>query len=582
MTSNDFLQFPFKEKLQSAIAAMGYTTPTQIQTEVITSLLAKEKQDMVALAQTGSGKTSAFGFPLAQKLDPSLNALQALVLSPTRELAAQIDDEFKKFMPAVGLRVMALYGGQSYLNQKAKLKNHHHVIVATPGRLVDLINQNLIDLTQLKALILDEADRMLSMGFEDDLKFLLGKTHEASAEKSSRASCQTWLFSATMGHGIKRILNKYLSEPVVIEQTSANQGISSTIKHHYVAIKPGHRAQALLRVMSSIPEFYGIIFCQTKREVAEVEQSLRDNKISCMSLHGEKLQKEREHILKSLKQEKFSVLIATDVAARGLDVKNLKHVIHYTIPIEIESYVHRSGRTGRNGEDGMVISLVETHEFSRLNRLVRSTKIEPTPFELKNSQELLKEAIKREYTRIQKMKENSQQFKKIKSSVGLILELGEMEDLQIQDLDASDWLSFLITSNLTASHFVNDDVVIKDFSISKEPRKSFGGSGRPRSSGGYSSGGYERPGRSRGGFSSDREQGSSRPYRGDRQSDNGGSSSSYYRRDELPARESRPRASAAPASLPDSTRRRASASDSQDSRPARPTRRFEKPSPSAA
>lgn len=498
--TNDFLQFPFKAKLQDAITAMGYTTPTQIQKDVISSILTLERQDLVALAQTGSGKTSAFGFPLAEKLDPSLNALQALVLAPTRELAAQIDDEFKKFMPAVGLRVMALYGGQSYLNQKSKLRSHPHVIVATPGRLVDLMNQKLIDLTSLKALVLDEADRMLSMGFEEDLKFILSKTHENDDEVSGRASCQTWLFSATMGPGIKRILNKYLSEPVIIEQISANQGISSTIKHHYVAIKPGHRAQALLRVMASIPEFYGIIFCQTKREVAEVEQMLRDNKIACMSLHGEKLQKEREHILKSLKQEKFSVLIATDVAARGIDVKNLKHVIHYTIPIEIESYVHRSGRTGRNGEDGLVISLVETSDFSRLNRLVRVTKIQPTPFELKTSQELLKENIKREYSRILRMKENSQQFKKIKSSIGLILELGELEETQVPELDASDWLSFLITSNLTNSHFVSDDIVIKDFTLTKEPRKSGGGGPRqrpPHRGGGFDrSERFERPQRS--------------------------------------------------------------------------------------
>lgn len=528
MTSNDFSQFPFNDKLQAAIAGMGFTAPTQIQQEVITALLCKENQDLVALAQTGSGKTGAFGLPLAQKLDPSLNALQALVLSPTRELAAQIDDQFKKFMPAVGLRVMALYGGQSYLNQKSKLKSHPHVIVATPGRLVDLINQKLIDLTSLKALILDEADRMLSMGFEDDLKFLLSQTHQVGAEKSSRASCQTWLFSATMGPGIKRILNKYLSEPVIIEQTSANQGISATIKHQYVAIKPGHRSQALLRVMASIPEFYGIIFCQTKKDVAEVEQMLRDNKISCMSLHGEKLQKEREHILKSLKQEKFSVLIATDVAARGLDVKNLKHVIHYTIPIEIESYVHRSGRTGRNGEDGLVISLVETSDFSRLNRVVRSTKIQPTAFELKNSQELLKENIKKEYNRIQRMKENSPQFKKIKASIGLILELGEMEDLQIQDLDASDWLSFLITSNLTSSHFVSDDIVIKDFSISNQPKHSFSGGfdrrsprgldDRPRKSSG---GGFDREnrhsGRDSGSYRGPREQRRNDDFSGDRE-----------------------------------------------------------------
>ena len=493
MENLDFSNMSLSPAIIQSLAAMGYTKPTQIQAEVITYLM-KDKDatlDVVALAQTGSGKTAAFGVPLLEKLDAGVNQVQALVLAPTRELAVQIEEVLSKMMKPLGLRSMTIYGGQSYTIQRDNIRRKPHVLIATPGRLIDLLNQKLVDLTQIKVLVLDEADKMLSMGFEEDLQTILNYTHPKDDTDHDRASCQTWLFSATMAPGIKRILNRYLKSPKIVEQVSTNQGVSSTLTHHYVAVRSGFRKQALLRIVKSVDNFYGIIFCQTKRDVGDVEDLLRANDISCMSLHGDKQQREREQILKNLKNEKFQILIATDVAARGLDVKNLTHVIHYSLPIEVESYIHRSGRTGRNGESGLVVSIMEPSDFSKLSRLQRLTKIQFTAYPMKNSSDVLKGIVKTELETLSKAKTDSTIMQELKKICGELL-----TEQETNLYSTAEWMAAVINSKMRDQSIWREDIYISDFS---SKARGGGGRGDDRGYRGDRGGGYSRGGGGRGG-----------------------------------------------------------------------------------
>lgn len=477
MEITDFEGFGLKPRLLAAITKIGYTKPTVIQQEVIPYLMSEEKKDLVALAQTGSGKTAAFGVPLAQKLDPANDQVQALILSPTRELAAQIQETLNPLIESVGLRSMTVYGGTSYNDQRAKIRYKPQVIIATPGRLVDLLNQKAFSLSNLRVLVLDEADRMLSMGFEEDLQFILDCTHAKNEDTKGggRAACQTWLFSATMGPGIKRILNRYLTSPKIIEQVTGNAGVSSTLEHQYLAVKSGFRSQALMQILKTLEDFYGIIFCQTKKDVSDVEAMLLQNKISCMSLHGDKVQKDRERVLKLLKEEKFSVLIATDVAARGLDVKNLKHVVHYSIPMETDSYIHRSGRTGRNGEEGLVISIVEPRDFSKMNRLTRSAGIKMKPFELVNPEAWLEKQVNFELSKMSKFSTENETFQNVKKVCEEAL-----LNLDTKLFTTSDWMAAFLMAKLSIkSSEASQSFVIKDI---RAPQ--VGGGSRERDGGG--------------------------------------------------------------------------------------------------
>ena len=477
MEITDFEGFGLKPRLLAAITKIGYTKPTVIQQEVIPYLMSEEKKDLVALAQTGSGKTAAFGVPLAQKLDPANDQVQALILSPTRELAAQIQETLNPLIESVGLRSMTVYGGTSYNDQRAKIRYKPQVIIATPGRLVDLLNQKAFSLSNLRVLVLDEADRMLSMGFEEDLQFILDCTHAKNEDTKGggRAACQTWLFSATMGPGIKRILNRYLTSPKIIEQVTGNAGVSSTLEHQYLAVKSGFRSQALMQILKTLEDFYGIIFCQTKKDVSDVEAMLLQNKISCMSLHGDKVQKDRERVLKLLKEEKFSVLIATDVAARGLDVKNLKHVVHYSIPMETDSYIHRSGRTGRNGEEGLVISIVEPRDFSKMNRLTRSAGIKMKPFELVNPEAWLEKQVNFELSKMSKFSTENETFQNVKKVCEEAL-----LNLDTKLFSTSDWMAAFLMAKLSIkSSEASQSFVIKDI---RAPQA--GGGSRERDGGG--------------------------------------------------------------------------------------------------
>lgn len=371
-----FKDYAISPELLETLEKMGFTAPTEIQQKTLPVLLEGKSQDLVALASTGTGKTAAFGIPLVEKLDAKEHFPQALVLSPTRELAMQVAEQLKKFGAAKKLQVAVIYGGSSYRTQIAQLKKGAQIVVATPGRLVDLLEQDLLSLTKVKMMILDEADEMLSMGFQESLNFILSATHpEDMDDQSVRASCQTWLFSATMSPSVRQLTKRYLEKPFFIE-VSTGRGLSPTIRHTYFTVRFELKTEGILRLLRSIPQFYGFIFCQTKLEVAELEQAILKNNIPVESLHGDKNQKDREFILKRFRAGETRVVVATDVAARGLDIQNLTHVINYSLPWNIETYIHRVGRTGRNGNDGHAFTLVSPNEIRSLVHLQKQTGIE--------------------------------------------------------------------------------------------------------------------------------------------------------------------------------------------------------------
>lgn len=369
---NTFEQFPISPALLSTLTKMGFTNPTEVQQQAIPLLLSQEKIDIVALASTGTGKTAAFGIPLIEKADASKKTAQALILSPTRELAAQVADQLKKLGAAKNISTATIYGGSSYRSQIDAIKKGAQFIVATPGRLVDLLDQKLIKLSEIKTLVLDEADEMLSMGFQEDLETILKATHSDEAEASERAACQTWLFSATMNSQIKKLSQKFLEKPSVIE-LNKSKGVSATVEHIYYNVRIENKPEVLLRLLLLNPNFYGIIFCQTKLEVADLESFLMKKNYAVESLHGDKAQKDREWVMKRFRSGETKVVVATDVAARGIDVKNLTHVINYSLPRDIESYIHRVGRTGRAGEAGKALSLVSPDQVRILARIQQTT-----------------------------------------------------------------------------------------------------------------------------------------------------------------------------------------------------------------
>ncbi len=370
--SSSFETYGLSEALIKAMNEMGFTSPTPIQAQAIPLLLG-EAQDMIGLASTGTGKTAAFGIPLIEKIDANSKSVQGLVLSPTRELAMQVSDQLQKLGKYKGVRVVTIYGGSSYRTQLEGVKRGAHIVVATPGRLVDFLEQKAVALNNVKTLVLDEADEMISMGFKDDLEFILKNTHNENSVASGRAACKTWLFSATMSRDIRRVADAYLEKPQMIE-VAKTQGMSDLVKQSYYTVKDEHKNEVISRLLQIHDDFHGIIFCQTKMEVIELEDKLQQRGFSVASLHGDKQQREREITLKKFRTGETKVLVATDVAARGLDVKDLTHVINHSLPWDVESYIHRIGRTARNGKEGSAISLINPRQVSSLRRLQNVTK----------------------------------------------------------------------------------------------------------------------------------------------------------------------------------------------------------------
>lgn len=367
---NLFEQLGLDEPILKAISDMGFETPSEIQQKAIPTLLANGA-DMVALAQTGTGKTAAFGFPLLQLIDTDSRVTQGLILSPTRELCLQIASELRnyaKYLPKVN--VVAVYGGASIEEQARSLKKGAQIIVATPGRMQDMIRRNFVDISHINYCVLDEADEMLNMGFYEDITAILSHTPQ---EKS------TWLFSATMPNEVAKIAHKFMRKPIEITVGTRNQA-TNTVQHEYYIVSGRHRYQALKRLADANPDIFSVVFCRTKRDTQAVAEKLIEDGYNAAALHGDLSQNQRDLVMKSFRARQIQMLVATDVAARGIDVDDITHVIHYQLPDEIETYNHRSGRTGRAGKSGISMVILPKSEVKKIKTI---EKMIGQPFEQK-------------------------------------------------------------------------------------------------------------------------------------------------------------------------------------------------------
>ena len=367
---NLFEQLGLDEPILKAISDMGFETPSEIQQKAIPTLLANGA-DMVALAQTGTGKTAAFGFPLLQLIDTDSRVTQGLILSPTRELCLQIASELRnyaKYLPKVN--VVAVYGGASIEEQARSLKKGAQIIVATPGRMQDMIRRNFVDISHINYCVLDEADEMLNMGFYEDITAILSHTPQ---EKS------TWLFSATMPNEVAKIARKFMRKPIEITVGTRNQA-TNTVQHEYYVVSGRHRYQALKRLADANPDIFSVVFCRTKRDTQAVAEKLIEDGYNAAALHGDLSQNQRDLVMKSFRARQIQMLVATDVAARGIDVDDITHVIHYQLPDEIETYNHRSGRTGRAGKSGISMVILPKSEVKKIKTI---EKMIGQPFEQK-------------------------------------------------------------------------------------------------------------------------------------------------------------------------------------------------------
>jgi ATP-dependent RNA helicase DeaD len=360
-----FSELGLQENLLQSVGELGFTQPTPIQEKAIPVLLSGTK-DLIGLAQTGTGKTAAFGLPLLQLINIKEKYPQALIICPTRELCLQIEKEvelFKKHLP--GVHIVAVYGGSSISMQIRDIRRGVQIIVATPGRLIDLIERKAINLEQIKYVVLDEADEMLNMGFQEDIEFILQNTPQRDS---------TWLFSATMPPEIRKVSKKYMQSPVEITVGKMNTA-NKNIDHQYFVVSAQHRYEALKRLIDFNPGMYGIIFTRTKADAQEIAEKLTREGYDIDALHGDLTQQQRNKVMDEFRDKTLQLLIATDVAARGIDVQGITHVINYELPDDVEVYTHRSGRTGRAGKTGVCMSIVHTRETGRIRQIERMVQV---------------------------------------------------------------------------------------------------------------------------------------------------------------------------------------------------------------
>jgi ATP-dependent RNA helicase DeaD len=361
---NTFQELGLTEDLLHAITDLGFETPSDVQQKAIPILLEKET-DLVALAQTGTGKTAAFGFPMLQKINIDSRTTQGLILSPTRELCLQITNEMKLYGKyCKGLNVVAVYGGSSITDQARDIKKGAQIIVATPGRMKDMINRKLVDISKIEYAVLDEADEMLNMGFYEDITDILSYSPQ---EKS------TWLFSATMPKEVSIIAKKFMHSPVEITVGNKNES-TNQVSHEYYLINARDRYNALKRLSDANPDIFSVVFCRTKRDTQKVAEQLIEDGYSAGALHGDLSQNQRDLVMKSFRNKQIQMLVATDVAARGIDVDDITHVINYQLPDEPEIYTHRSGRTGRAGKTGISMVIVSKSEVRKIKSIERIIK----------------------------------------------------------------------------------------------------------------------------------------------------------------------------------------------------------------
>lgn len=363
---NTFKDLGLSDHLLQAITDLGFKTPSEVQQKAIPILL-KDEGDLVALAQTGTGKTAAFGFPMLQKINVESRTTQGLILSPTRELCLQITNELKLYGKyCKGLNVVAIYGGASITEQAKSIKKGAQIIVATPGRMKDMIGRNLVDISKIEYSVLDEADEMLNMGFYEDINEILSYTPQ---DKS------TWLFSATMPKEVATIAKNFMHNPTEITVGAKNVG-SDQVSHEFYLVNSRDRYQALKRLADANPDIFSVVFCRTKRDTQKVAEQLIEDGYNAGALHGDLSQNQRDLVMKAFRNNQIQMLVATDVAARGIDVDDITHVINYQLPDEIETYTHRSGRTGRAGKTGVSMVIVSKSELRKIKSIERIIKKE--------------------------------------------------------------------------------------------------------------------------------------------------------------------------------------------------------------
>lgn len=414
-----FEELGVREDLRKAIEEMGFEMPMPVQEQVIPHLLEGD-DDVVALAQTGTGKTAAFGLPLLQRINPELNVPQALILSPTRELCLQIGSDladFSKYMPDVS--VLPVYGGSSIESQIRALRKGVQIIVATPGRLIDLINRGVVKLENVHTVVLDEADEMLNMGFLDSINEIL--SHVPKDRK-------TLMFSATMPSEIAKIAKTYMHNPVEIVIGNRNEG-AANVKHVYYMVSAKDKYLALKRIADDTPNIYAIIFCRTRRDTQEIADKLIADGYNAEALHGDLSQQQRDIVMRKFRDGVITMLVATDVAARGLDVDNLTHVINYGLPDDTAVYTHRSGRTGRAGKTGVSVAIIHSREKGRLREIEKKIGKKFERKEVPTPEHIIEKQLYNLADRIEKVKVDEEEINKYLPGVSRKLSWLSEEDL---------------------------------------------------------------------------------------------------------------------------------------------------------
>ena len=414
-----FEELGVNEEIRRAIEEMGFEHPMPVQEEVIPYLLGT-RNDVIALAQTGTGKTAAFGIPLLQRIDTRIQQTQAIVLSPTRELCLQIADDLKDFSKYIpDIHIIPVYGGASIETQIRQLKKGVHIIVATPGRLIDLMNRGVAKLGAVCNVVLDEADEMLNMGFAEDMNTILAGVPEER---------NTLLFSATMSKEIEKIARTYLHDPKEIVVGSRNEG-AENVNHIYYMVSAKDKYLALKRIVDFHPRIFAIIFCRTKIETQDIADKLIKDGYNAESLHGDLSQQQRDLTMQKFRQHLTQLLVATDVAARGLDVDDLTHVINYGMPDDIENYIHRSGRTGRAGKKGTSIAIVHTREKGKIRQVERQLGKEFVAGEMPTPQEICKKQLYKVMDQIVKTDVDEEQIGPFMQDISRYFEFIDKEDL---------------------------------------------------------------------------------------------------------------------------------------------------------
>lgn len=422
-TPSTFADFNFSADIMKAITELGYETPSPIQLEAL-PILMKGNTDFIGLAATGTGKTAAFSIPMLEKMNPAKKGVQGLVLCPTRELAKQVSEQINLLARYKKTKAIAIYGGSDYGGQLRALKEGVSIVVGTPGRIIDHIERKTLNLNNLQTVILDEADEMISMGFKEEIETIL----EAVSQEEKH---QTWMFSATMNRDIRRIADQFLHNP---EQVSIAKptGKAAAITQYYFDVHEDQKPQIVENLIDSVQDFHGLIFCQTKALVVDLTQSLKAHGYPADCLHGDMEQPARERAMKAFKSKAVTVMVCTDVAARGIDVKDLSHVINYSLPRELDNYVHRIGRTGRGGKEGIAWNLVNPSHRGLIPRIEKITQSKMIRATVPDAQTILKLKVARALTDFNKPIPEEKGATTGASFVkGLLLETGWKEVLDL-------------------------------------------------------------------------------------------------------------------------------------------------------